>query len=156
MISLAGAVVQRLAFPAQLTFRDPEDGLLGFPDSRSAGGRRVVARVEERVLTSLLRPRADIALAGFVDAGRLWAGDVPYGSTTLVRGSAGFSVMGAYPSGGKRLYRVDFAIPLNPEPAGARFAVRVSVADRTGRFWREPRDVARARIGTAPTDLSRW
>lgn len=156
LISLTGTVLQRLAFPAQLTFRDAEDGLLAFPDSRGAGGRRLVWRAEERVLTSWLRPRADLAIAGFVDAGRLWAGDAPYGATTPVRGSAGFSLIGAYPSGGKRMYRVDFAVPLNPEPGGSRFAVRFSVADRTGQFWREPRDAARARIGQAPTDLSRW
>jgi hypothetical protein len=156
VITVTGAALQRLAFPAQLTFRDAEGGLLAFPESRGAGGRRLVARVEERVLTSLFRPHADFAIGGFVDAGRLWAGDVPYGVTTPLRGSVGVSLMGAYPAGGKRLYRVDFAFPLNPEPGGSRFALRVTVADLTARVWREARDVSRARIGTAPTDLSRW
>lgn len=156
VMSLSAATVHRLVFPVQLTLRDPDGGLLGFPDSRGAGGQRAVLRVEERMLMPWFRSRADFALAAFADAGRLWAGDVPYGASTPVRSSVGISLLGSYPSGGKRLYRIDFAIPLNPEPGGARFAIRLSAADRTGLFWMEPRDVGRARAGTGPTTLMRW
>ena len=45
---------------------------------------------------------------------------------------------------------------LNPEPGAARFAIRLSAADRTGLFWMEPREVGRARAGTGPTTLMRW
>lgn len=156
IITLSGASVHRMELPVQLTLRDPEGGVLGHPDSRGAGGQRMALRVEERVLVPWFRNRADFAVAMFADAGRLWAGDVPYGRSTPVRTSVGISLLGSYPSGGKRTYRVDFAVPLNPEPGGARFAIRLSSADLTSLFWREPRDVSHARAGTGPTTLMRW
>ena len=57
--------------------------------------------------------------------------------------------MGAYPSRSKRLYRADFGFPLTRAgEGGGKFEVRFSSEDRTGIFWREPDDIARAR--TAP------
>ncbi len=156
IITLSGATVHRMELPVQLTLRDPDGGLAGFPDSRSAGGQRMALRVEERALVPWFRSRADFAVAVFADAGRLWAGDVPYGRDTPVRASVGLSLLGSYPSGGKRTYRVDLAVPINREPGGARFAIRLSSADLTNLFWREPRDVSRARAGTGPTTLMRW
>jgi len=103
-----------------------------------------------------LQSRAALAIGGFGDAGRLWAGDVVYGRTTPVRGSLGLSLFAAYPSAGKRFYRVDFAVPVNPERRGQRFAIRVSSGDRTGTFWLEPADVEHARAGTGPPALTRW
>jgi hypothetical protein len=145
-----------MVFPVQLTFRDPEGGLVGSPAARDAGGRRIVGRVEERWVLGWPRRRASIAFAAFADAGRIWAGDVPFGKTTPIRGSLGVSVLTAFPAGGKRIYRVDFALPVNPGPGGSRFAVRFHSADRTGAFWREAHDVARARSGTGPVTMLRW
>lgn len=152
--------VEKVVLPVQLTFRDPAGGLIGFPDSREAGGRRAVLRVEQRHLLPWVRPvlrsRAAIAVGGFADVGKLWAGDVAYGSDSPVRASAGLSLYGSVPSTGKRVYRVDFAMPLNPERGGSRFVVRLSSGDRTGSFWTEPRDVSRARAGSGPPALTRW
>ncbi len=156
VMSLSAASLHNLVFPAQLTLRDPDGGLVGFPGSRSAGGQRVVLRIEERMLTPWFARRADVAVAAFVDAGRLWAGDVPYGAPTPVRSSAGLSLLGSFPSGGKRVYRVDFGVPLNAERGGSGLALRFSVADRTGVSWEEPRDVAHARSGTGRASLMRW
>jgi hypothetical protein len=156
IVTLSGAALGRMPFPAQLTLRDPDGGLLGFPGSHGAGGRRVAVRVEERVLLGTLRSRADVAIALFGDAGRLWAGDVPYGAPTPIRSSAGLSLMAAYPSGGKRIFRLDIGVPLNPERGGSGFAIRVSVADRTSRTWTESREVARARSGPGPATFARW
>lgn len=156
VISLSTASLHALSFPAQLTLRDPDGGLIGFPGSRSAGGQRVVLRVEERMLTPWFPRRADVALAVFADAGRLWAGDVPYGADSPVRSSAGVSVLAAFPSGGKRIYRVDLGVPVNPEPGGTGLALRFTVSDRTTVAWVEPRDVMRARAGTGRAALVRW
>jgi len=156
VLSLSAASLHRLAFPAQLTLRDPDGGLIGFPDSRGAGGQRAVIRLEERRLTDWFRPRADLAVAAFIDAGRLWAGDVPYGASTGVHSSVGVSLLGSFPSGGKRIYRLDVGAPLDRERGGPALALRFSIADRTSITWAEPRDVARARAGTGPAALMRW
>jgi hypothetical protein len=156
VISLSAASMHRLVFPAQLSLRDEDGGLIGFPGSRAAGGQRAVIRLEERMLVPWFPRRADAAIGVFADAGRLWAGDAPYGADSPVRSSAGVSVLGAFPSGGKRVYRVDFGFPLNPEPGGSGIALRFSVADRTAVGWAEPRDVANARSGTGRASLVRW
>lgn len=156
VVSLSGASMHRLNFPAQLTLRDPDGGLIGFPGSRGAGGQRVVLRVEERRLMDWFTRRGDIAVAAFADAGRLWAGDAPYGADTPVRSSAGLSLLGAFPKGGKRVYRVDLGFPVNPEPGMAALALRFSVADRTSMVWAEPLDVARMRSGAGRVSLMRW
>jgi hypothetical protein len=155
-VTASVARIDQLVFPVQLTFRDEQGGLIGFPGAQEAGGRRAVLRIEERRLLPWMRTRAAMAVGGFVDAGRLWAGDAVYGRTTPVRGSLGLSLFAAYPAAGKRFYRVDFAVPVNPEQRGQRFAIRVSSGDRTGTFWQEPADVDRARTGTGPPALTRW
>ena len=156
MVDVELSGVERLAFPLQLTFSDPDGGVRGFGDARAAGGRRAVARIEERRVVRFLASHADFAVAFFADAGKLWAGDVPYGVTTAVRAAAGISLLAAYPSGGKRTYRVDLAIPINPEHGGARFELRVRSDDRTRMLWIEPSDVARARTGAVPANLMKW
>lgn len=152
--------VDKVVLPVQLTFRDPTGGLIGFPDSRDAGGRRAVLRLEQRHLLPWVRPilrsRAALAVGGFADVGKLWAGDVAYGADSPVRGSLGLSLYGSVPSTGKRVYRVDFAVPLNAARGDSPFAIRLSSGDRTGTFWTEPRDVSRARAGSGPPALTRW
>ena len=152
--SASVARVDDLVFPTQLTFRDADGGLIGFVGSKESGGRRAVVRIEERRLVPFLGSRGALAVGAFADAGALWAGDVPYGSTSPLRSSAGVSLFAAVPSASKRLYRVDFGVPLNPETGGGRYAIRLSSADRTGAFWMEPHDVARSRANTAT--LTRW
>jgi hypothetical protein len=154
--SIEGSAVHDLDFPHQLTFRDPQGGLLGFRDATFAGGRRVIARAETRWLLGTFGSSADFALATFGTAGKLWAGDVPYGRTTGTHAAAGLSLLGAYPAGGKRTFRLDLAVPFNPEPGGSKWEVRFSSSNRTRMFWPEPRDVERARTGAVPVNLMKW
>jgi hypothetical protein len=156
MLTLEGSAVQDLDFPAQLSFRDADGGLAGFSQSTFAGGRRVIARAEERRLFGTFGSRADFAVGLFAAAGKLWAGDVPYGRTTGVHAAAGVSLLGAYPAGGKRTYRLDFAVPFNPETGKPRWEVRLMSSSRARLFWLEPNDVARARTGAVPVSLMKW
>jgi hypothetical protein len=156
VVSLEAATVHHLAFPLQLTFRDVDGGIPGFPDATFAGGQRVVARIDERRLIGFFSKRFDFAVAAFADAGKLWAGDVPYGTTTGVEASVGVSLLGGYPAGGKRINRVDFAMPINPQSGRARFELRFSSFDHTRLLWQEPNDVARARTGAVPANLMKW
>ncbi|MHB8837401.1 MAG: hypothetical protein ACYC7F_00410 [Gemmatimonadaceae bacterium] len=155
LASLDVAGLQHLAFPAQLTFSDAEGGLPGFGGGSDAGSQRVVARVEERRLVHTFGARADAAVGVFLTAGRLLAGDVPFGRTTPIRVAAGLTLLGA-PPGGKRTLRADLAFPLNPGRGGARFELRLSSTDRTRLLWREPTDVARVRTGAVPASLMKW
>jgi hypothetical protein len=154
--SVEMAALGRLSFPAQLTFRDEDGGVRGYGDAAWAGGQRIVARLEERRILPWFTRRADIAAAFFADAGKLWAGDAPYGTTTGVHASLGVSLLGAFPAGGKRTYRVDVGVPLAPEPGRGRFEVRLSSADRTSLLWKEPADLSRARTGAVPANLMKW
>lgn len=154
--SINVSAVQDLGFPLQLSFRDDDGGLPGFGGATYAGGQRIVARVEERRLLRTFGSRADFAVSAFAAAGKLWAGDVPYGRTTQVHGSAGISLLGSYPAGGKRTYRVDLAVPFNPERGGSHVELRFSATDRTRLLWLEPSDVARARTGAVPASLMKW
>ena len=100
--------------------------------------------------------KADVGFATFSEVGQLWKGDVPYG-VTATRASVGVSLLAAYPTRSKRLYRADLAIPLTRSGQGpGRVEVRFSSTDRTQGFWNEPTDVARARTGTEPGRLFAW
>lgn len=146
--------VQHLTFPLQLSFGDHEGGLPGFPDALTVGGQRAILRLEERRVISWLPKRADWAVALFADAGKIWAGDVPFGQTSPVRGSVGISLLGAYPAGGKRTYRVDLAIPVNPD--GSKFEIRFSSNDETRSIWRQPNDLAIAHSSASLQNLGSW
>ena len=142
--------------PLQLSFDDGAGGLMGYHNSALAGDRRNVTRAEMRVSGQSLLRGADVGLATFAEVGTLWAGDAPYG-VNATRANAGISLLGAYPSRSKRMYRVDLAIPFTRTGAGrGAVEVRFSSADKTQGFWTEPPDVARARTGTEPSRLFAW
>ena len=130
--------------PFQLTLGDRRGGVRGYEDSELGGAARVVARVEERWRVGNIRGTGDAGVAIFADVGRLWAGDAPFGVTTGFMPSVGVAFLAAVPPRSRRIWRVDFGLPLN-QGAGAQFGVRVSYEDRTRTFWREPNDVHRNR-----------
>ena len=142
--------------PLQLTFSDPTGGVIGYHRTGLAGARRNVVRTELRQSWAKALRGADLGVAVFGQAGTLWSGDVPYGWTGS-RGSVGLSLLGAYPTRSKRVYRVDMGFPLTRGGVGGgRFEIRFSSEDRTSRFWEEPADVAQARTGTNPATLFAW
>lgn len=141
--------------PFQLLLGIPQGGVRGFEQSTFAGGQRLVARAEERYAFANVKHLADLGVAAFADAGRQWAGDVPFGVTTGVKGSIGFSVLAAVPSRSARLWRADIAMPLG-SGAGARWTVGFTNVDRTTFEYRNPRDVSDRRALTVPTSLFSW
>jgi len=146
----------RSRLPLQLTFHERGGGLLGYRNSPLAGARRNVARAELRWSAAALFRRADLGIATFGESGALWAGDAPYG-TNVTRSTIGISLLAAYPTRAKRVYRADLGIPLaRGGDRGGRIELRFTSEDRTQGFWREPRDVTRARTGTEPNRLFAW
>jgi len=99
---------------------------------------------------------ADVGLALFTDAAQLWPGDVPYGLSAS-RQSVGFSVLAAYPTRSKRLYRVDIAFALEGVPGRGRgLEVRFTNGDATTAIAAEPSDVTQARLAPIPASLFAW
>jgi hypothetical protein len=150
----SGGWHQRIPF--NLTLSDPEGGVRGFATSNTPGGQRFVARLEDRQMVGRPFQLGDLGLGAFVDAGQLWAGDIPYGVTTPVRMSFGFSLLAAIPSNSARLWRLDVAFPKNPEGRGHHFEIRLGNTNKTSFFLTEPSDVAATRERTVPSSVFRW
>jgi hypothetical protein len=115
----------------------------------------VIFRLEDRYRFGHFRQLAALAGAGFIDAGKLWAGDVPYGVTTGVKFSAGISLLAAFPPNSRRTWRMDLAMPLN-DRKDAKFEVRFTTTDFTRIFWKEPDDVQAARERSVPNSVYNW
>lgn len=141
--------------PFQLTFADRDGGLLGFRSSDVGGGRRVVGRMEDRYLVGRYKDFASIAVAGFAEAGKLWAGDSPFGVNTPIYASTGFSILAASPPQSRRTFRADFAFPVRgPRERGVE--VRLVVTDFTRTFRVEPRDITNSRERSVPASVFSW
>jgi hypothetical protein len=141
--------------PFQLRFSDREGGLRGYGSSHLAGAQRMVVRIEDRYRLGHLRQLAALAGAVWLDAGRLWAGDTPFGVNTNVKYSAGIGLLTALPPRSRRTWRVDLAFPLN-DRGDAKFEVRFTNHDFTRWFWREPGDVQSSRERAIPNSVYNW
>lgn len=141
--------------PFELDLGQPEGGVRGYGASHDAGGQRAALKLEDRWFIGSLRQRVDLGVAAFVDAGKVWAGDVPFGATTNLKVGAGVGFLVATPIGSRRTYRIDLAFPVTADRY-ARWEVRVSVINiaELGSF-REPTDVSFGReLITTSTNFS--
>ncbi|HEY0969951.1 MAG TPA: BamA/TamA family outer membrane protein [Gemmatimonadales bacterium] len=145
----------RTRTPFQLLLGDDDGGVRGYGNSRIAGARRTVARVESRWTLGQFRESAEYGLAVFTDAGRTWAGDVPFGQDSGVKVGFGVGLLAALPPGSQRLWRLDVAYPIVSDPH-ARIELRLSSSNVARLGWREPRDVERSRGRTVPEGVFRW
>jgi hypothetical protein len=149
---LAGAWRGRIPF--QLRLGDREGGVRGYRGSHVAGAVRVVGRLEERWSIGQLTRHLALGLAGFMDIGRTWAGDAPFGVDSRLKTGVGLGLLAAVPPQSRRLWRLDVTLPVSAD-AHAGWEVRLSAFQSRG-FWREPSDVARARAGAAPATIFTW
>ena len=153
VLEWAGGFQQRTPF--QLLLGVPEGGVRGYESSTFAGGQRLVARAEHRYTYGAVRKLADVGVAMFADAGKQWAGDVPFGVTTPVKASLGVSLLAAIPARSARLWRADLAFPLS-RGAGAPWTLTFTNSDRTAFVFRDVRDVAVGRELTVPSSIFAW
>ena len=128
-----------------MTLGSWQEGVRGFGGSRVAGARLAVLRVEERWSLGGFGGLAGFGAAAFADLGKVWAGDVPYGTTTSVRAGAGAGLLVAVPRRSQRFYRLDVAAPLTRDGDARSVTVRVSRAFPFGTFGQAGGDLARAR-----------
>lgn len=141
--------------PYQLTIADAQSGVRGYNGSRLAGGRRVIARAERRVIMPGISRYLGWGLAGFADAGQMWAGKVPFGADGF-RASAGVSLLAAVPRESRSVLRVDVGYPLVKDANAKGVDVRVTYKIFGRAFWKEPTQIARARLGSPTTDIFAW
>ena len=145
----------RQRIPFQLTFSDRDGGLRGFKGTEVGGARRLVGRVEDRYLIGRYKQVATIAIAGFAEGGKLWAGDSPFGVNTPLYASTGFSILAASPPQSRRTLRADFAFPVRGEREH-NWEVRLTVRDFTRTFRVEPEDVSNSRERSVPASVFNW
>ncbi len=151
-VEAAGGWRQRVPF--QLALGDRQGGVRGYQASRSAGAVRSVARLEERWSFAELTKRGAFGVAGFAEAGRVYAGEAPFGVNGRTKVGLGIGFLAAIPTQSQRLWRLDLAVPVSADPH-ARPEVRfASVWTRS--FWREPGDVTRGRAGVASSPIFTW
>lgn len=144
----------RVRIPFQLALGTFPGGVRGYRDSRVVGATRSVSRLEGRWSLGRLTRHVGLGLASFADAGVVWAGDAPFGVNSGVKAGVGAGLLVAVPPQSKRLWRLDGAVPVSPD-AHARWEIRLTTV-WVGGFWSEPRDVAKARAGAAPSLIFTW
>jgi hypothetical protein len=145
----------RTRTPFQLLLGHREGGVRGYGRSDVVGARRAVSRVESRWALGRYKETGEYGLALFTDAGRTWAGDVPFGQDSPVKVGLGLGVLAALPPGSQRLWRLDLAYPVSPDPQ-ARFELRLTSSNMARFGWREPRDVERSRGRAVPEGIFDW
>jgi hypothetical protein len=146
----------RTILPFQIELGDRRSGVRGYSGSRHPGAQRVVTRLEQRLdLARYQATRAAIGAAVFADAGRMWAGDIPFGEATPVRASVGVALLAAVPARSRRTMRVELAVPLH-RATGARTELRFSVREPSHGFWSEPRQIQWARLSAVPKQIFSW
>ncbi|MBL0938407.1 MAG: hypothetical protein IBJ03_05915 [Gemmatimonadaceae bacterium] len=141
--------------PYQLGIADEATGIRGYRGARIGGGRRLVLRAERRFLMPSAGDQLAWGVAGFADAGQLWAGGVPFGVNAF-RSGAGVSLLAAVPRTSRSVAKVEIAYPLVPDRHAKGLDVRVSYRIASRLFWREPDGISRARAAMPTTDVFVW
>lgn len=131
--------------PFQLTLGG-ETAVRGYDTDSFPGGRRITASAEDRIYIGWpMREVLDAGLTVFADVGRIFPGDVPFGTDSGWRASAGLGVRAAFPAGGRTTYRIDFAWPLGYGHDLGDFRIRFSIGEPLG-LGRRMTDFERARV----------
>ena len=135
--------------PFQLTLAGPE-GIRGYGLAALPVGRRIVVQGEQRYFLGTVFGVADVGSVAFVDVGRGWAGDAPFGADTGLRVALGAGLRVAVPRGSRRTYRLDCAVPVT---RGHGVEFQLAVNQQFGVFHGEPADVARSREQVSSTSV---
>jgi hypothetical protein len=128
----AGAGGWQTRTPFQLTLGG-ERGVRGYDRQRFPAGQRVVLTLEQRQYIGWpFRGLYDTGVTVFADAGRTWAGDVPFGVDSGWRVAAGTGLRFAFPAGSRAVYRVDLAWPIERRTTLGDFRVLFSIGEMIG------------------------
>lgn len=144
--------------PFQLTLGGGA-GMRGRPRHLHPAGQRAVFSLEQRSYLGWPFPHLfDLGGVVFVDLGRAWAGDVPYGTDSPWEVDAGLGLRLAFPPGSRRTYRLDVGFPLT---GGGSPVFTVGTEQAIGRrpaeapqMWRSSRRTLTTSDFVYPDDLS--
>ncbi|MFT5433238.1 MAG: hypothetical protein ACI9OJ_003943 [Myxococcota bacterium] len=129
---VSGTGSWNIRFPYQLTLGGRE-AVRGYGSDQFPGGRRVLATLEDRVRISWPRPDLiDVGFSFFVDSGRMWAGDAPFGEDTGWRTSVGAGLRLGFPAESRSVVRLDLALPVGGGASFSDLLFRVSLREFLG------------------------
>ena len=132
LLRAAGTGGWNLVTPFQLTLGG-DRGLRGYRPNRFPGGRRAVFTGEHRLYWGWPRPGSlDIGHTLFLDVGRMWPGDAPYGIDSGWQASIGAGLRAAFPAGSRTTYRIDVAVPIKPGAGAHDLRLMISVGELLG------------------------
>jgi len=138
-----------LSTPFQLALAG-ENGIRGYGRRGLPVGRRMVMQAEHRYFAGTLLGAVDIGTAAFVDLGRGWAGEAPFGHDTGLLAAVGAGLRIAAPRGSRRTYRIDLAMPLS---RGRGPELQFGARQQLGVIKGEAEDVARSRERVSSTTI---
>jgi len=140
--------------PYQLTLGG-RAGVRGYLEADFPGGRRVVATLEDRLFFDWPAPDLfDFGATLFADAGRAWAGDVPFGRDIGWKASVGAGLRFGFPSGSRNVVRADLALPVTDPGAFSSPVFRLTFIEVVGlRPGVADEEMLRSRRPQVGTDL---
>ena len=132
LLRASGAGGWHTSTPFQLTLGGDRN-LRGYREDRFPGGRRLILTAEDRMYWGWPRPEVlDLGSTAFVDFGRIWPGDAPYGVDSSWQTTVGFGLRASFPAGSRTTYRIDFALPVKPGPNFSDMRLMISVGEQIG------------------------
>jgi hypothetical protein len=132
LLRAAGAGGWHVRSPYQITLGG-ERSLRGWPEESMPGGRRVVLTIEDRWYAGWPFPDvADLGTSLFLDVGRIWPGESPYGADSGWRASVGGGLRINFPAGATNTLRVDMAFPMERGGSLGRMQVLIGVGEYLG------------------------
>ncbi len=149
LFSAQGAGGWHTSAPFQLVVSSSRT-MRGFGINTLPAGQRVVGQAEHRYFLGTLFGVVDVGTAAFLDVGRGWAGDAPFGENTGTLIAAGGGLRLGFPSGSRFVTRLDLAFPVR---GGSGAEVRLSVGRQFGISAPAPYDVERSRLPISTMDL---
>ncbi|CAN5846985.1 hypothetical protein BH23GEM7_BH23GEM7_06040 [soil metagenome] len=151
--ALAAAGGWNTRVPFQLTIGGAT-GLRGYPRHIFPGAQRAVISLEQRSYLGWPFPQLfDLGTVAFVDAGRTWAGDVPFGVDSPVRANVGLGLRGALPPGSPSTFRLDLAAPIQSSLRVSDLVLSLGFGHAIGRQVREDPQLRRSSRSGISTSL---
>jgi hypothetical protein len=89
-----------------------EQGVRAYREDQVPTGSTLVTFAEERINLPWFHPAVDVGLTAFVDRGRGWANDIPFGQDTGWRTAVGGGIRLGFPAGSGSVTRLEVAWPV--------------------------------------------
>ena len=129
---VAAAGGNNVTFPFQVTLGGRE-GVRGFPTDDFPGGSRLIATLEDRRAFNWPAPDVvDFGTSLFLDVGRTWPGDSPFGRDSGWQAAIGGGIRLGLPEGTSGVARLDLAFPLTGGRGLGDVVFRVSMREFVG------------------------